>query len=167
MKNLSYNYKVILLVFGVVILCGIACQKKVDPGATSAVKVANSWWCHLLDASGNELVPYAAFFTYNTASNKDSVWVDDNDNFDNFKAKAQFKSDGSFAATNSPNEYYSAANGAPETVTISDGKVLPKAGRSKTGLVVDSIYMKITFSNDPDTYIIAGTAQTGWDGDAY
>lgn len=147
-----------------------SCTKDINVGATSAVKVANTWWVRLLDTAGNELVPYSPFTTYNTSANKDSMWVDDEQNLYGFKVKAQFNTDGTFSTTKSYNEYYdpSTPTKFPQTVVISDGKVMAKAAKSKTGVTVDSIYMKVQFSDDPTTtYILVGKAKTGWDADDY
>lgn len=155
---------------GLITLVLSSCQKSAPVGNTSAVKVANDWWCHLLDEQGNALTGYAPFSTYNTSGNKDSIWVDDGGNLYNFKVKAKFTSDGTFESSGTKDEYYDPSDptAAPETVKISDGKVLEKAGKSKTGAIVDSIYMKVIFSDDPSTtYIIAGTAKTGFDEDDY
>lgn len=161
----------ILLIFMAVSMgvLSTSCQKSIDVGATSAVKVANDWWCQLTDTTGQVLVSYAPFATYNTSENDDSMWVDDNENLYGFKVKAKFNSDGTFETASSFNADYDPSNPTdfPETVTITDGKVLSNAAKSKTGVTVDSIYMKIKFSGDPDTYLIEGLAKTGWDADNY
>lgn len=161
----------ILLVFMAVSMGMLftSCQKSINVGATSAVKVANDWWCKLLDSGGQVLVGYAPFATYNTSENDDSMWVDDNENLYGFKVKAKFNSDGTFETANSFNADYDPSNPAsfPETVTITEGKVLSNAAKSKTGVTVDSIYMEIKFSGDTSTYLIEGLAKTGWDADNY
>ncbi|HVW99064.1 MAG TPA: lipid-binding protein [Candidatus Babeliaceae bacterium] len=170
MKNIAIS-SVILTIFLSCVLLN-SCQKDIDVGATSAVKVANQWWCHFLDEDGNEIVGYFPFTTYNTSANKDSMWIDDNQNVVAFKVKVKFNSDGTFETTKSMNEYYDPTDdnpdAYPEYVVVSDGKVMTNAAKSKTGVVVDSIYMKVSFSDDPGaTYIIAGLAKTGWDDDDY
>ncbi|AYD49185.1 lipid-binding protein [Arachidicoccus soli] len=159
--------KILFLIIGGFIFLS-SCQKSVAPGDTSAVKVANDWWCRLLDNNGNELAPYAPFETYNTSANKDSIWVDDEGNLYNFKAKAKFSTDGTFETAGSSDAYYHGTSSAPATVIITNGKVMVNAAKSKTGITVDSIYMKVIFSDDPSTtYIIEGKAKTGFDADNY
>jgi hypothetical protein len=170
MKKININ---ILTIVSVALLTGISftsCQKSIDVGNTSAVKVANQWWCRLLDTHGTELVGYSPFTTYNTSENKDSMWVDDNQNIYGFKVKVKFNSDQTFETAKSMNEYYDPEHPTnfPLSVVITDGKVMTNAGKSKTGVVVDSIYMKVIFSDDPGTtYILEGKAKTGWDKDDY
>ena len=81
--------KIILIVsLGIFVLT--SCQKVKDAGATSAVKVANEWWV-TLDSVG---IPdyygigHARILTYNTSSNDNNIWVDDNKQTYGFKIKA-------------------------------------------------------------------------------
>lgn len=147
------------------------CQKTQDPGQTSTVKFSNEWWAVLYDADNNALTDPAKIATSNTADNKDSIWVDDQGNLYNFFAKAGVnQADLSFKATNSDNLYYDPAHPtrAPLTVSITDGKIFPKGGHSKTGNITDSISMKIEFSDDPGTiYSIRGVATTNRAEDDY
>ena len=49
-----------------------------------------------------------------------------------------------------------------------EGKIIADGGVSKTGVVVDSIYIKATFSDDPGTeYEITGHRRTGFVEDDY
>jgi len=49
------------------------------------------------------------------------------------------------------------------TFTITEGKIMKDAARSPSGVVVDSIYFKGTFSYDPETVLIfAGHERTGF-----
>ena len=101
--------------------------------------------------------------TYNTAANNDSIWVDDYGNGwqVKFKAAANFN-DLTFSATNAENQYY------PITINLTEGKVLLNAGHSKSGNIVDSIHMKVEFSDDPGTiYEMNGTARTRFIEDEY
>jgi hypothetical protein len=53
-------------------------------------------------------------------------------------------------------------------VNLTEGKILPLAGKSRSGNVTDSIYFKANFSDDPsNTYVISGTARTGFIEDDY
>lgn len=140
-----------------------SCKKDAyDAGTTTAATVANGWWC---TAKLGGVSQAGTFFlsTYNTAANKDSIWVDDIGHFYNFKCKAAVNlSTMTFGTTSSQNDYYNI------TVSIANGKVLSKAGHSKSGIATDSIYMETKFSDDPtSTYIISGTARTGLVQDDY
>jgi hypothetical protein len=144
-----------------------SCKKSFDPGKTVATKMANGWWVTLTQG-GNDIYGLGTFFltTYNTAGNGDSIWVDDLQHSWIFKcrAAANFSSE-TFSAPNASNNY----NGDTSFVKIVNGKVLPGAGKTKGGNRSDSIYMQVSFSDDPNNlnYIISGTARTGFIEDDY
>ena len=162
-----------------VMLLAVSCTKQIpDYGATSTVKMANGWWVTLYRAGVPEAGP-VFFNTYNTSSNTDSLWVDAMYNFDannhfqpdsvSFRCKAVVDlTNLTFSVTNADNDDYDGSSSYPATVTLSNGKILPKAGHSKTGNITDSIYMQATFPNVPGvTFTIAGTARTGIEKDDY
>ena len=138
-------------------------------GNTATVKMSNGWWVNVsLKGQPGHLFATPVFFqTYNTASNSpDSLWVDDLGNFWNFKVVATVNYVNlTFSAKGVMNDYYA------DTVNINNGVVLPKAGHSRAGNITDSIYIETQFSDDSppfgNTYIIAGTARTGFDEDDY
>jgi hypothetical protein len=144
-----------------------ACTKKPDVENTVAVKMAGEWFVEYFE-DANPTVPldhHSILLTYNTSDpNSGQIWVDD-ENFWPFKSKVNVDFGGmSFNATDN------AANAAVagESVKIFEGKVLPKAGFSKTGNQVDSIYLRVEFSDDPgNIYQIRGHLRTGFFEDEY
>lgn len=142
-----------------------SCQKVPDAGATSAVKVANEWWV-TLDLGGTQDVfglGHIRIATYNTSANDGTIWIDDYGNgWDvKFKSQVDYKTL-TFSANNAQNEYYNI------TVNQTDGKVLPKAGHSKSGNIADSIHMKLEFSDDPgNIYEMNGVERTRFPQDDY
>jgi hypothetical protein len=158
--------KIILLLITVAGIFSLnSCQKTKDAGATSAVKVANEWWV-TLDLGGTQDVFGIGHFkmaTYNTSANDNNIWIDDYENgWDvKFKSLVDYKTL-TFSATNSQNEYYNI------TVNQTDGKILPKAGHSKSGNTADSIHMKVEFSDDPgNVYEMNGVERTRFPEDDY
>lgn len=149
----------------------ISCKKDTfDPGATVGKVVANGWWVNVQIGGANQTSTPTFLSTYNTSSNTtDSMWVDDLKNYYGFKCKvATNYSNYTFSTTNSQNAYYVGTVNFPATVTITNGKIFPKAGHSLNGNVTDSIYMQVKFSDDPSTtYTIVGTARTGFAEDDY
>ncbi|HUZ59084.1 MAG TPA: lipid-binding protein [Hanamia sp.] len=146
-------------------LFAISCKKAIpDYGKTATENASNGWWV-TFTLGGQDVYGLGHQFisTYNTSENPDSIWIDDLGHTWNFKCKAAINYQAlTFSTTSSQNEYYD------DTVTIQNGKILLKAGHSKSGNVTDSIYMEATFSDDPtDTYIISGTARTGFIEDDY
>jgi hypothetical protein len=159
--------KITSSLFIIVIVCMFSCQKSFDPGTTVANKIANGWWVTFTQG-GSDIYGLGTFFfsIYNTSQNGDSIWIDDLKHSWVFKCRAvaDYKAL-TFSATASPND----RNGDTTTVTITNGIVLPKAGRSRAGNITDSLYMQISFSDDPSgfTYVISGTARTGFIEDDY
>ncbi|HEY2721778.1 MAG TPA: lipid-binding protein [Chitinophagaceae bacterium] len=156
--------KISIGLFVIIVIVSFSCKKEVKPGNTAAVKAANGWWV-TFTLGGADVYGLGTVFlsTYNTSANDDSLWVDDLGDSWEFKCKAKVDySNLTFTTTNAQNEYYNI------TVNLTDGKILPKAGRSKSGVATDSIYFKANFSDDPSNiYEISGTARTGLAEDDY
>lgn len=160
-----------------IILLWLSCTKGVpnyastQTGNTATVKMSNGWWVNIsLPGLGNLTSTPTFFSTYNTAANTpDSMWVDDHGNGYGFKCTTGVNYQAlTFAVTNSLNAYVDGNGDTNTTVTIINGKVLPKAGHSRAGNITDSIFMQVMFSDDlTDTFSIAGTARTGFDEDDY
>ena len=157
--------KKLILILTVGIFLFSSCQKVKDPGATAAVKVANEWWV-TLDLDGTQDVYGLGHFriaTYNTSANDNNIWIDDYENGWDVKFKTPVDYNTlTFSTTGAQNEYYNI------TVNLTDGKILPKAGHSRSGNVADSIHMKVEFSDDPGTiYEMNGVERTRFAEDDY
>jgi hypothetical protein len=143
-----------------------ACQKKPEVGGTATQSMANEWWVQLYDPTGAAATDWGHIATYNTsANNADEIWVDDQGEIWDFKvkAKADLK-----AMTFSANKAVSVVDNYNIKVTITDGKIIPNVGHSKTGVLTDSISMKIEFEDDPGTiYSLRGHARTRFAEDDY
>ncbi|HEY6502990.1 MAG TPA: lipid-binding protein [Chitinophagaceae bacterium] len=138
-----------------------ACTKDPEIENTSTVEMAGEWWVKYY-IGGAEIpgLGYLKFTTYNTSDpNSGQVWVDDGHLW---PLKAKFDVDYSNLAFKSmastPNT--EVANG---TVKVMEGKILKGAGLSLTGNVVDSIFLRLEFSDDPgNVYEIKGHHDTGF-----
>jgi hypothetical protein len=151
--------KTIYLLMGLAGLLFTSCEKD-EIGGTATESMAGEWYvtADAVDDAGN--VVYEDLFglgnfmlnTYNTASNaNDKLYVDDRGNFWEFKLRVNcdlssltFQSNGGVA-----NEAYDGCD-----VTISGGKILPKAATNPHGTAADSIVFYVSFSDDeyPDLY---------------
>jgi hypothetical protein len=149
----------------IVLLAMAGCEKSFNPGATKAVKVANEWWVNLYLNGTPQYGTFAKITTYSTAANNDSIWIDDLGNIWQFKVRALFNPDSlTFKATNAANYWPN----YPITVTIKNAKIMLNAAKSTTGVVTDSIYFKVIFSDDAtNTYEIKGTGRTMWSPDDF
>jgi hypothetical protein len=111
------------------------------------------------------VLPFHKIITYNVADpNSSQVWVDD---LAQWPFKAKFDVD--LANLNFvPAASIANTKGTGKTIKVVEGKVVPGGGRSKTGVVVDSIYMRLEFSDDPGKiYEIKGHQRTGFFEDEY
>ncbi len=159
-------------------VCLIAsCMKTQNYGGTAVGKVSNGWWVMAYSSkSGLIAIPPPAptdtasnhifFVTYNTAANtQDSVWADD---LSNIGGVYDVKAELSVSLT----EYTLSSSGTANLyqptspVQWASGKIFPKGGVSRTGVVTDSIHLQLLFTGNPgDTLTIQGVARTGFDGD--
>jgi Lipid-binding putative hydrolase len=160
--------KISIVLFAALLIAAVSCKKSTyDAGTTVATKIANGWWV-TFTVNGDDIYGLGTFFltTYNTAANGDSIWVDDLGHSWIFKGKAKADYQAlTFQSSQTPNEY----NGDSTFITISKGQVFPKAGHTRGGNISDSLYMEVSFSDDPSalTYVISGTARTGFIEDDY
>ncbi len=146
--------KKIILIISLGIFVLTSCQKVKDAGATSAVKVANEWWVTLDSVGISDYygLGHQRILTYNTSSNNNDIWVDDNKLTYGFKIKAAVDYT-NLTFTSTPltnNEYFTPGSTSfPETVHLTEGKIFSKMGHSKSGNIVDSLHMKLEFSDNP------------------
>jgi len=163
-----------LFISGLIVFLFTSCSKNLpDVGGTSAQIMANEWWVTLNEGGVNVYGNYhGKIATSNAASNSNEIWVSDfpsgtTGNIWGFqvRATADFKN-----LTFSANNVESVNPDYPVKVTITEGKVIPGAGRSRTGVVTDSINMKIQFEDDPvpgTIYELKGHARTKFIEDEY
>ncbi len=157
--------KLIYIICLPALLFAVSCTKTYsDYGNTSTVKMSNGWWVtYFIGGVAQNSTPLF-FSTYNSSSNLDSMWVDDLNNAFGIKCKTKVNyTNLTFSATKSGNEYMT------DSLTVTNGKVLLKAGHSRAGNPTDSLYMQLTFSDDPSNTVvtITGTARTGLIEDDY
>lgn len=115
---------------------------------------------------GAELTDFGHIATYNTSANtSNQLWIDDQAEIWDFKVKVTADPNN---LTFSANQAVSAIDGYNIKINVTDGKIIENGGHSKTGVLTDSIYMKIEFEDDPGTiYSIRGHARTRFAEDDY
>lgn len=155
MKNLIY-----IMLVGVMALS--SCQKEEEVGAASIEKMAGEWFLrYSIDGGKTFSDEYYHYSTYNTAANNGKeMWLDDLGSYWEVKGKMNIDLNAkTFSGSNVANGYYDSF------ITITDGKILEKAAKaSGSKTVTDSIYFKLTYSDDDDEdqYIWAGYKKTGF-----
>jgi len=138
-----------------------SCEKD-EIGGTATQEMAGDWYVTVtaVDESGNTVYSDDELFglgrihmlTFNTNENvADKIYVYDEGNFWNFKVQASCNQKDMTFATDG-----AAANesGDEIEVTVTGGKILPKAGRQNNGSAADSIVFYVSFSDDgyPEAY---------------
>lgn len=155
-----FKYSLVVLMNAFVI---IACTKDPKIENTSTVEMAGEWWVkYYIGGVEYPGLGYLKFISFNTSDpNSGQVWVDDGQVWP-LKAKLDvdygnltFKS---MAAA--PNV---AITSTDESVKVLEGKILKGVGRSLSGNVVDSIYLRVEFSDAAGTeFEIKGHYDTGF-----
>ena len=151
-------------VFVVAAIVFAACSKKPDVENTGSEKMAGEWFTQYY-TGGTAVTDHHKILSYNTSDPMSSkMWVEDHDVWP-FKAK--FDVDlGAMTFRAADNLDNIALTG--KKIKVYEGKIVAKGGRSKSGVVVDSIYLKVEFSDDPGViYEIKGHQRTGLFEDEY
>lgn len=163
----------------------VACKDDFDPGSVPGSELAGEWYVQTY-VGGSAVLGHELISTYNTAAADGSqIWLDDQGHIWPVKAKINSDPAGmSFSGMGTNTEieifqYDTADMAAPydsvtttslgfETINVLEGKVISDEGRSKTGVVTDSIYIRAEFSDDPGTeYEMSGHRRTGFGEDDY
>jgi hypothetical protein len=154
-----------VLYFAALLFCAAltSCEKE-EIGGTATESMAGDWYVTFdaADENGNVYVdsdgdawtdPFGVgqvhVATYNTAANTGSeLIVDDLGSFWEFKVKASCDQQGLTFQTNTSDNNNMVADYEDINVTITGGKILPKAGHQKNGSPADSIVFYVSFSDD-------------------
>lgn len=149
----------------------MGCENEVDPGKNPLMQMSNEWWAQIYVPDGSGGLTdigqgYQHLMTSNTASGTaDSLFVDDFDGLLELKAKVACDAKTLTFTTNGEAVRERYTDG---TVIIENGRVLVKAGKSTSGVTVDSIYFEAEFDWDPgQIYILAGHGRTGFPEDEH
>ena len=177
-----------LIIIALAVVGFTACEeyeKEMIPGH----EVAGEWFMQTY-VGGNVVLGYEHVFTYNTAAaDGKEVWFDDYGHIWPVNAKIAITGSNTFAGTGDnieapiytydtldvirdesidPIDSVNQNFVGYETVNIKEGKIIPGGGKSKTGVVVDSIYILAEFSDDPGTeYEFSGHRRTGFEEDDF
>lgn len=131
--------------------------------ATPSVAMNGEWYIDVIkESNGSVQVEHALHKTFD--SNDGKMFIDDAKHGWWLKGKLNINTaDLTFNVSAEPN-----LNDPGSTFTITEGKIIKNAGKSKTGVVVDSIYFKAEFSYEPGVkYIHAGHRRTGFEEDDF
>jgi hypothetical protein len=125
--------------------------------------MSGEWFTRYYD-NGTPVTNFQKILSANTSDPmSNQVWIDDHSNSTTkFRFKSKLSVDYSnLTFTPMPAAVNELTSG--RTVKVYEGKVVPKGGQSKSGVAVDSIFLKLEFSNDPGkVYEIRGHQRTGF-----
>ena len=160
MKNIFLKVFLLIAISGLI----FSCSKKPDVEYTSTYKMSGEWFTRYY-AGTSALTSHHKIITYNTsdpASNK--VWVEDHEVWP-FKSKFDVDYNALlFKAVTATDNLEVPGH----KIKVYEGKVIPLGGRSKSGNIVDSIYLRVEFTDDPgNIYEIRGHQRTGFFEDEY
>lgn len=156
MRKILYIIASLTLIFS-------ACRKDFEVEYTTAYLLAGTWYVVAYDASLTALTGHDKIQTYNTSDDNTDIWVDDIQHFLDIKVKCQGDIENlTFQGENLISEY-----DEDFTLSIADGQIFEGEGRSRTGVVTDSIYFKVIDLSDGTEYIMAGHRVTGFLEDDY
>ncbi len=136
----------------------VACEKD-EIGGTETEATAGDWYVTVdaADESGNLVEGFEDLFglgrvhmiTTNTAANNpNEMIVSDLGQFWDFKVKVSCDQQGLTFQTNTSENNNLVADYEDINVTITGGKIMPKAGRQNNGSPADSIVFYVSFSDD-------------------
>ncbi len=158
-----------LMILAFVALGLSACQKEYVKETIPGSELAGRWYVEYT-VGGEDIygVGHTTLLTYTTAAaDGKEIIVTDEDHFWSFKAKTPANPAGlSFGSTDSTT---SLVDGYDIKMIVKNGMIIPGAGRSKTGVVTDSIYMVVGFADDAPgaEYVVSGHRRTGFIEDEY
>lgn len=151
----------------------VACDAGDEPDikGTATQELSGEWFLQLTDEANEVLVSYNLFTTSNTSANAATeMWFVDHDVFGAQSKVTVDPNAFTFSSTDSPNLDYApgdapaekpvvklgtvkkVVSGVPQTITISNGKVLKDAFTAPSKTKTDSMYLQITGKYVADTY---------------
>lgn len=149
-----------------------SCEKD-EVGSTATEALAGEWYVTVdaADEAGNTVAedPFGLghifVLTYNTAADiPTEMYVSDEGNFWNYKVRVNSDVNNLTFSTNgdTQNEAYDCL------VNIEDGRLLPQAATTPSGMPADSIVFYVSFSDDTNGFIkykVSGYRYTGFEAD--
>jgi len=161
-NNIKYSRFGFILLFLFSVAFGtVSCQDDFDPGQTAVAQMSGKWYVREYVKSGNSYSPasssnYFKIRTFNTSKNSEKeMYIDDIDG-GVFDLHILFVNYGDL--------FFKSVDGEAGDV-FEKGYVYPQMGRSKTGVVTDSIYFELTSGST--TKIYGGHMYTGFLDDMY
>ena len=166
-SHMKFASKTTLLLL-VLVAAHASCTEKPEIEYTSTYKMSGEWFTRYFDGA-TPVTGFQKIVSFNTSDpSGNQIWVDDHANATTkFRFKSKLNVDYPALAfvpmAAAVNELT-----AGRTVKVYEGKVIPGGGHSKTGVAVDSIFLRLEFSNDPGkVYEIRGHHRTGFFEDEY
>lgn len=141
------------LVTALLIVFISACKKEEEIGGTAVQAMSGEWWVKA-QGLGDKYYPIS---TFNTSANSSSeMWLDDGFWKTKFKVPVNIS-----ALTLAGTNIVNADPAYNITINVTEGKIIQNATKGPVSkAVTDSIYFKVKYSDDPDTYTLSGYRRT-------
>jgi hypothetical protein len=162
----------LLIVLGLLVVGASACQEEYEVPMIMGNELAGEWYV-TYKVGGVDIygVGYSTMLTTTTAdasteNDAGEILVTDLGHFWDYKAKTPSNTAG--LSFGSPDSTMNLVDGYPIMMVVRSGKIFTDGGRSKTGVVADSIWMEMGFEDDSATvFEVSGHRRTGFLEDDY
>ena len=163
MKKIINKITIVSILFTALVSCENKGYEDYEQKNSFTGVLNGEWYVDVIEeSSGNVEVEHALHYTYDT--NNGSMFIDDRKN--GWYLKGKLNVDVNNLTFNIADE--DNLNDAGSTFTITEGKIIKNAAKSKTGVATDSIYFKAEFDYDPGViYIHSGHRRTGFEEDDF
>ena len=163
MKKIINNIALISILFIALVSCENNGYEDYEQKNSNTGALNGEWYIDVIEeSSGNVEVEHALHYTYD--NDNGNMFIDDRKN--GWYLKGELNVDLKNLTFNITDE--DNLNDKGSTFTITEGKIIKNAAKSKNGVVTDSIYFKAEFDYDPGViYIHSGHRRTGFIQDDY
>ena len=163
MKKTINNIALISILFIALVSCENNGYEDYEQKYSNTGALNGEWYIDVIEeSSGNVEVEHALHYTYD--NDNGNMFIDDRKN--GWYLKGELNVDLKNLTFNITDE--DNLNDKGSTFTITEGKIIKNAAKSKNGVVTDSIYFKAEFDYDPGViYIHSGHRRTGFIQDDY
>jgi hypothetical protein len=163
MKKATNKIAIITILFFGITSCENNGYEDYEQKISTSGALNGEWYIDVIkESTGNVEVEHALHYTYD--SNDGKMFIDDRK--DGWYLKGKLNVDNKNLTFNVTDE--ANLNDLGSKFTITEGKILKNAGKSKTGVATDSIYFKAEFDYEPGViYIHSGHRRTGFEEDNY
>jgi len=162
-----------ILLLSILAIFATGCDEwgEFEPETIEGHELAGEWYVRYT-VGGQDIynLGYNTLLTSTTAAaDGKEILINDLQHFWDFMVKCPMDvGSKTFGLSSDADSLTNLVDGYDIKIRVTNGKVIPDGGQSKTGVQVDSIYFEVEFADDPGTiYEISGHGRTGFGDDDY